>query len=50
MGDFLFQVAPNDPSTYVAVVLILAAVAALAALVPARRAARVDPASTMRWE
>jgi len=37
-----------DPVTYAGVAAILAAVAAVAAIVPARRALRVDPASTLR--
>ena len=39
----IFGVSPLDPVTFVAVVVLLAAVALLAAWVPARRAARVDP-------
>lgn len=40
----------NDPMTFVAVPLVLIAVAALATFVPARRAARVDPAITLKAE
>lgn len=46
----LFDVSPMDPATYALTPLILMAVAALAAYVPARRATRVDPAIALRWE
>lgn len=39
----LFEVGELDPLTYVGVTLFLGAVASLACVVPARRAARVDP-------
>jgi len=44
----LYGVAPNDPLSFVAVSAILLAVAAAAAIVPARRAARVDPLQVLR--
>ncbi|MGH9826262.1 MAG: FtsX-like permease family protein, partial [Blastocatellia bacterium] len=50
MSGFLFSVNALDPLTYVAVVLFLALVAAAASFIPARRAARVDPVSALRWE
>jgi putative ABC transport system permease protein len=46
--SFLFGVSPADPLTAAAVTGVLLAVAALAAFVPARRAASVDPAVTLR--
>jgi predicted permease len=44
----LFGVAPHDPATFVAVAVTMAAIGVGACWVPARRAARVDPAITMR--
>jgi predicted permease len=45
---FLFGVEPRDPAAYAGVVLILLATTTLAAWIPARRAVRVDPATTLR--
>jgi putative ABC transport system permease protein len=47
MANQLFGVPPIDPVTYVAVPLILVAIATVAALVPGRRAMRIDPARAM---
>jgi putative ABC transport system permease protein len=50
LRSFLFGVAPSDPLTLVGASLMLVAIAALASWVPARRAARVDPAEALRAE
>jgi ABC-type antimicrobial peptide transport system permease subunit len=46
----LFGVAAMDPATFLAVPVLLALVAVAAALVPGRRAMRIDPALAMRNE
>jgi ABC-type antimicrobial peptide transport system permease subunit len=46
----LFGLAPGDPFTYVAAVTGLVLVALLASLIPARRAARVNPLVALRAE
>jgi ABC-type antimicrobial peptide transport system permease subunit len=45
-----FGVTPTDVPTYLVVSVILAAVALAACAVPARRAMRVDPIETLRYE
>jgi putative ABC transport system permease protein len=46
----LFEVAPNDPVTFTAAPLLLAVTAMVACAIPAWRATRVDPNSTLRRE
>jgi putative ABC transport system permease protein len=48
MRSVLFDVSPADPVTYIAVLLIFAATACAALVVPARRALRVDPIDALR--
>ena len=43
LSSLLVGVTPGDPPTYVGVVIVLMATGAVAAWIPARRAARVDP-------
>jgi predicted permease len=50
VGHMLFNVSANDPATLVAVAFSLAAVAAVAGYIPARRAMRIDPMAALRYE
>jgi ABC-type antimicrobial peptide transport system permease subunit len=50
VAGFLFEIRPHDPWVYAGVTATLAATGITAALLPARRAARVDPLVALRLE
>jgi putative ABC transport system permease protein len=50
LSGMLYGVSPTDTATLVGVVLIMLSVAAIASLVPVRRAMRVDPMVALRHE
>jgi len=50
MQSLLFGVGPLDPITFTAMPIVLAATAVLASYLPARRAAALDPAETLKAE
>jgi putative ABC transport system permease protein len=50
MSSLLYEVKPSDPITYAGVSVLLLAVGFLACWLPARRATRVDPIQSLRYE
>ena len=50
LQSMLYGIRATDPATFVAVPLLLAAIAMLACFFPARRATRVDPIEALRTE
>jgi ABC-type antimicrobial peptide transport system permease subunit len=50
MSGMLYGVEPTDPVTLAGVSLLMAAAAVVAALLPARRATRVDPMEALKSE
>jgi predicted permease len=49
-ASLLYGVKPNDPLTFVVTITVLSAIGVLAAFLPARRAAAVEPVDALRHE
>jgi putative ABC transport system permease protein len=50
LHSFLFGLKATDPLSLIVVVLLLGAVAGVAGMIPARRAAKVEPMTALRYE
>jgi putative ABC transport system permease protein len=50
LKSLLFEIPPNDPATFAGVAVVLLGSALLAILIPARRAASIDPNTALRSE
>jgi putative ABC transport system permease protein len=50
MASLLFEIGPRDPVSFAGATLVLLAVSAAACLIPARRATKVNPIESLRFE
>ena len=50
LASWLYGITPGDPRVLAVTVVVLASVALFASWIPARRAARIDPATSLRFE
>jgi predicted permease len=50
LASFLYKTAPHDPLVFGGAIVLLTAIACAASLIPALRAARIEPISAIRYE
>jgi putative ABC transport system permease protein len=50
LASLLFGISPHDPTTFAAIAALISCIAALACLLPARRATKMDPMTALRAE
>ena len=50
IASFMFGISPGDPLTFAVIIAVLGGVALVATLIPARRAARLDPMRVLATE
>jgi putative ABC transport system permease protein len=48
LASSMYGIRPNDPLTFIIVAAVVAAISVLAAFVPARRAAHIEPLAALR--
>jgi len=50
LESLLFEITPTDTGTYISISLLLLVISVLACVIPARRAASVDPVLALKHE
>ncbi|MHB1856174.1 MAG: hypothetical protein ACYCPM_01930 [Acidobacteriaceae bacterium] len=50
LASFLYEISPHDPWVFLVSIALLMAIASAASLLPALRAARIDPTAAIRCD
>jgi putative ABC transport system permease protein len=50
LGTLLFEITPTDTATYVSIALLLLVISVIACVIPARRAAGIDPVLALKHD